>query len=226
MPGSTSRTSIHWIRRQRGVSLAQRTRRLAAHLYRAARAGGEPALITPGDFDVIELLAVDEQARLGLLHRLARQPDPALPFSRPLRRHRPRERVTPTAVPGCARLRDFAGRPLGDPPVFGVRHDPNDHPGQPARSRDGPHACRQQGAQRQGRLRSRRDETEFFRVDIGEGVSLDGWCMFPPDFDSRRQVSAAGPRLRRARRPDRARSLGGWQPPLAPRCSLRTDISS
>ena len=25
--------------------------------------------------------------------------------------------------------------------------------------------------------------SEFFRVDIGEGVSLDGWCMLPPKFD-------------------------------------------
>ena len=24
---------------------------------------------------------------------------------------------------------------------------------------------------------------EFLRVDIGEGVTLDGWCLKPPDFD-------------------------------------------
>jgi dipeptidyl-peptidase-4 len=24
---------------------------------------------------------------------------------------------------------------------------------------------------------------EFFRVDIGEGVQLDGWMIKPPDFD-------------------------------------------
>ena len=26
-------------------------------------------------------------------------------------------------------------------------------------------------------------KTEFFRVDIGDGIALDGWCMLPPDFD-------------------------------------------
>ena len=26
-------------------------------------------------------------------------------------------------------------------------------------------------------------KTEFFRVDIGDGIALDGWCIFPPDFD-------------------------------------------
>jgi dipeptidyl-peptidase-4 len=29
----------------------------------------------------------------------------------------------------------------------------------------------------------KRQPTEFFRIDIGDGVELDGWCMKPPDFD-------------------------------------------
>ena len=28
-----------------------------------------------------------------------------------------------------------------------------------------------------------RVETEFFKIDIGEGVVLDAWMMKPPDFD-------------------------------------------
>ncbi len=28
-----------------------------------------------------------------------------------------------------------------------------------------------------------RRPTEFFRIDIGDGVELDGWCIKPPDFD-------------------------------------------
>ena len=28
-----------------------------------------------------------------------------------------------------------------------------------------------------------RQPVEFFRVDIGDGVELDGWCIKPPDFD-------------------------------------------
>src|SRR5262249_37095697 len=27
--------------------------------------------------------------------------------------------------------------------------------------------------------------TEFFRIDIGDGVTLDGWCMLPPGFDAK-----------------------------------------
>ena len=29
--------------------------------------------------------------------------------------------------------------------------------------------------------------TEFFKVDIGEGVQLDGWMIKPPDFDSQKR---------------------------------------
>jgi dipeptidyl-peptidase-4 len=30
----------------------------------------------------------------------------------------------------------------------------------------------------------KRQPTEFFRVDIGDGLELDGWCIKPPDFDA------------------------------------------
>lgn len=30
----------------------------------------------------------------------------------------------------------------------------------------------------------KRSAVEFFRVDIGDGVQLDGWCIKPPDFDA------------------------------------------
>jgi dipeptidyl-peptidase-4 len=31
--------------------------------------------------------------------------------------------------------------------------------------------------------RIRRKPPEFFRVDVGNGVQLDGWMIKPPDFD-------------------------------------------
>jgi dipeptidyl-peptidase-4 len=33
----------------------------------------------------------------------------------------------------------------------------------------------------------KKSPTEFFRVDIGDGVLLDAWCMRPPDFDPARR---------------------------------------
>ena len=30
---------------------------------------------------------------------------------------------------------------------------------------------------------------EFFKVDIGDGVQLDGWMIKPPDFDPQKALS-------------------------------------
>ena len=51
--------------------------------------------------------------------------------------------------------------------------------------------------------------TEFFRVDIGDGVRLDAWCIKPPDFDPARTLSAVHPCLRRTRRHDGRGPWGG-----------------
>ena len=37
------------------------------------------------------------------------------------------------------------------------------------------------GARRSSRS-SKPVQTEFFRVDIGGGIALDGWCMLPPNL--------------------------------------------
>jgi dipeptidyl-peptidase-4 len=33
----------------------------------------------------------------------------------------------------------------------------------------------------------KKQDGEFFRVDIGAGVELDGWCLKPPDFDPQKK---------------------------------------
>ena len=30
----------------------------------------------------------------------------------------------------------------------------------------------------------KKGRTEFLRIDIGAGIALDGWCIFPPDLNS------------------------------------------
>ena len=62
-------------------------------------------------------------------------------------------------------------------------------------------------------------KTEFFRVDIGGGVTLDGWCMLPPRFDPQVQVPIARVRLRRAGRHDGGRPMGRWRRALASHAS-------
>ena len=58
--------------------------------------------------------------------------------------------------------------------------------------------------------------SEFFKVDIGEGVQLDGWMMKPHDFDPQKALSGAVSCLRRAVGTDRDGSLGRPESPVAP----------
>jgi dipeptidyl-peptidase 4 len=58
--------------------------------------------------------------------------------------------------------------------------------------------------------------TEFFRVDVGEGVSLDGWLIKPKDFDPAKKYPLLNLCLRRARRADCDGPMG----------SVEWDISS
>jgi dipeptidyl-peptidase-4 len=53
----------------------------------------------------------------------------------------------------------------------------------------------------------KKGETEFFQVDVGDGVRLDAWIMKPPDFDPSKKYPVL--RVRRAVESDRAGRLPG-----------------
>ena len=153
------------------------------HLYRVDSSGQASPLVTPGDFDVIELLTDRPEPRAGLLHRLARQPDPALSLPGDARWTGP-----PRGHAGrTSRARhDYQISPDGQWAIhrFSAFDTATDHRSrQPARSRAGADPGREQSTARQVRGARRQSRTEFFRVDIGDGVALDGWCLKPPDFD-------------------------------------------
>ena len=76
------------------------------HIYRVDRTGKTPTLITPGDFDVIQLAGDRPEVGPGLLHRLARQRDAEVSLPRPPRRDRPRA-SDPQGSAGHARLPDL-----------------------------------------------------------------------------------------------------------------------
>ena len=120
---------LHWIddgRRFTWISERDGWR----HLYVVPRDGGEPRLVTPGDFDVIDVVRVDEKAERGRLPRLARRPDAALPL--PGARSTARRRRDGSRPPTSrdARLPDLARRPLGGPHLFDAStRPPVDRPG-------------------------------------------------------------------------------------------------
>ena len=70
---------IHWIHdNQEFLWLSERDG--WRHIYKVSRAGGKPSLDHAGDFDVIALVAIDQESGLDLLHRLARQRQPSAIF--------------------------------------------------------------------------------------------------------------------------------------------------
>ena len=155
-------------------------------VYVVPRAGGAPRLITPGAYDVLDVSGTDE--RSGWLYYIASPNDPPRRY---LWRARldgsgSPERVTPPGMPGThsydiapgARWAFHTYSSFGVPPVTDLVRLP-DHT--VVRTLVANAAVREQVA------RLSRSPSEFFQVDIGEGVSLNGWMIKPPGFDPARK---------------------------------------
>jgi len=151
------------------------------HVYLAAAAGGEVKLATPGEYDVTQLLYVDQRSQC-----LYFQASPENPTQRYLYRIKldgtGLERVTPADQHGW---HDYQISPDGSsaihqsstadsPPVFELIDLPQ-------------HATRRvlvdnaDLRNQYGELKKK--PVEFFRVEIEPGVALDAWCLVPPDLD-------------------------------------------
>jgi len=153
------------------------------HAYLVSRSGEKVKLATPGRYDVIKLLRVDEKQ--GWLYFLASPDNPTRKF---LYRIRPSgtdmERLTPAGQEGTheydissdARWAVHRFSSFDSPAIVELVKLP-DH--KRLRTLAGNKKLRK----RVDKLR--RCPTEFLRVDIGEGIVLDGWCMKPPGFDPR-----------------------------------------
>jgi dipeptidyl-peptidase-4 len=152
------------------------------HAYSVAKDGTDQKLITSGAFDAISIAGVDEPG--GWLYYIA-SPDNAT--QRYLYRSRldgtgsPERIASPTAKNWNAYNLSPTGRwtlqtssSFGTPPSYTLIDLSN--PAAAKTSLDN------------NELRAKLDKLkqgthEFLRVDIGNGVVLDGWMMKPPDFD-------------------------------------------
>ncbi len=152
------------------------------HVYLIARDGKQVRSLTPGSFDVMDLLGVDpeqqwiyyiaspENATQRYLYR-ARLDGKAAPG-----------RLTPASQPGThtynvspdLRWAIHSYSNFDTPPVTDLIRLPDHHA--------------QRVLEENVKLRASSKDlipgpVEFFRTDVGEGVSLDGWLMKPKDFD-------------------------------------------
>ena len=128
-------------RRRQALYLGQRARRLAARVHGVARRPASCSSSRRGDFDITQVRAIDEDRRLGVLHRVAGQPDAALPLPRSTRR---------AVAGGAAHARRSAGtHPIrlrrthaGRPLLLARSTCRPVTDWSPARSHGGPHAGR------------------------------------------------------------------------------------
>jgi dipeptidyl-peptidase-4 len=151
------------------------------HLYQVSRSGTVEKLLTPGDYDVIELEAFDEKTRT--IYFLA---SPNRPTERALYRAgldgQPATRVSPADQNGThsyqispdAKVAVHTFSTFDRPPVTQFVSLP-DHKVIKVLADNKKLVDKLQTL--------KRPTTEFFRADIGP-VQLDTWCIKPPDMDA------------------------------------------
>jgi dipeptidyl-peptidase-4 len=155
------------------------------HVYAGSKSSDALKLITKGAYDVIEVVHLDDQG--GWLY-FAASPDNAT--QKYLYRARldgsKSERVTPADQPGTHsyqfspdnRWAIHTSSTIDTPPVIELVQMPENKVVRTLVD----------NAKLRDKLKSLKVRpTEFFRVDIGGGIELDGWCMKPHDFDPRKR---------------------------------------
>lgn len=172
--------TLHWLAdRSQFAWLSERNG--WQHIYLASVDGNAIRPVTSGDFDVTEILGIDDDARWIYFYA---SPSNAtqLYLYRVHFDGSDFQRVTPEAETGTHRYVLSPDRKLAlvtsssmtSPPVTTVVRLSDHAP--------------QFVAEANSRLRTQLQTaqlptSEFFRVDIGEGVELDAWCILPPNLD-------------------------------------------
>ena len=153
-----------------------------SHAYYVSRDGKEVRLLTPGDYDILSVDAIDE--RNGLLYVTASPEDATKRFVYRVRldgKGKP-ERVGPAGQTGAhrydisptARWAFHTYGTLDTPPVTELVRLP------------GGEAVRPLAANIALRAKVeaiRRSRVEYTKLDIGGGVKVDSWRILPPGFD-------------------------------------------
>ena len=155
------------------------------HIYSVSRDGRDVKVVTAGNYDVISVELVD--SKNGWIYFLA-SPDNAT--QRYLYRVRidggKEERLSPASATGT---HGYQISPRGDVAIHTFstfNHVPvTDVVRLPQHSSVRTLIDNHETQDRLAKLKP--TATEFFKVDIGDGVQLDGWMIKPPDFDNQKR---------------------------------------
>lgn len=175
---------VRWVNEGRGfVWLSERDG--WRHAYLAGTVGKQWTQITQGDFDLIQIEAIDREG--GWLYYAA---SPDNPTQRYLYRVRldgtSTERLSPADQPGWHTY-DIS------PDCRWAVHSYSSFMTPPRRELiqlqdHSVHRVLTDNANLRQKLATlQQPSAEFFRVDIGERLELDGWCLKPPGFDPEKQ---------------------------------------
>jgi len=162
------------------------------HVYIVSRSGDEMKLITPGEFDVICIDAflciqsIDEKG--GWMYYIASPNNPRQRYLYrvPLDGSGKAERITPKGQDGthsyqispCSRWAFHTYSTFNTPPVTNLVTLPEHK--EVRMLVDNKKLCEKINS-------LKRSPAEFFRIDIGDGVLLDAWCMKPHDFNPKKK---------------------------------------
>ncbi|MGH9357414.1 MAG: S9 family peptidase [Terriglobia bacterium] len=156
------------------------------HIYVISRDGQRGRLVTPGAFDVIELLHCDKKGEWVYYLASPENATQAYLFRSPLDNAGPPQRLTPAGAAGTHKYDISPGGAwafhtysnFDAPPVTSLVRLPAH---QTERVLEG-------NAALQSKVRALTSEpVQFFPVDIGGGVSLDSWMIRPQGFDPGRK---------------------------------------
>ncbi len=155
------------------------------HLYLVSRDGTTQKRVTKGEFDVIRVLRLDEKA--GWVYYIASPDNPTQHYlyRAALDGSGKPERLTPADQPGWhdysisldGTLAVHTYSAFGKPPRVELVSLPDHEVTHPLAAND---------KLREAVRKLAQTPVEFFRVDVGGGVKLDGWLMKPAAFEPKK----------------------------------------
>lgn len=152
------------------------------HLYLGTRDNRALRLITPGEYDVMELLSIDEKSQCVYF---AASPDNACQkyLYRVQLDGTGLQRVTPSGLSGT-----YSYQIAPDQQTAVLTESAFDRP--PTTSlvslpaHEAVRVLDDNRALRENLAELKQPQLEFLRADIGDGVQLDGWCIRPANLDA------------------------------------------